>query len=538
MNRSDQSFLQRFLTKHRGWVVLFTALPLSFLFEQYFGIRNWIFRKFMATNKLHDKRVKEVQDHVRRWNEDGRKALMCTARKPWLNMSTRTATFKDDCNKISVSKLRDILEVDTERMIVRAEPLVDMGYITRHLLPMGYALACQVEMEDLTVGGLCMGLGMETNSHVYGLIQETVESFEMVLADGSLVVAAKEENSDLYYALPWSWGTIGFLVSVELKIIPVKKYMHVRYLPCHSQEEYCRKMQEIAVAEDTPAYLEATIYARDKAVIMCADMTDVTTAEQRKKVNPINRWYKPWYYKHVEKTLEHGPMDEYIPLRHYYHRYTRSIFWELEDLIPFGNHPVYRYLFGWLGAPKVSFLKFTMNRGVREKLIFKHVVQDIIVPIARMREAVDLFHEEFDIYPLLVFPIRIYDHSDRIGTAQGMLRPPENLQPGKRWEMFFDLGAYGIPPAVKRGEDWNAYKAVRRMEKFTRDLKGYQCLYADTFMTKAEFREMFDHTLYDRVREQYGAVGAFPDIYEKIRPESGLIDEAALVEEEAAALAV
>ena len=37
--------------------------------------------------------------------------------------------------------------------------------MTRTLVPFGFQLAVQVEMEDLTVGGLCMGLGMETTSH-------------------------------------------------------------------------------------------------------------------------------------------------------------------------------------------------------------------------------------------------------------------------------------------------------------------------------------------------------------------------------------
>jgi hypothetical protein len=55
----------------------------------------------------------------------------------------------------------------------------------------------------------------------------------------------------------------------------------------------------------------------------------------------------------VEQALSKGEFDEYIPVRHYHHRFTRSIFWELRDLIPFGNHPLYRYFFGWLGAPKV-----------------------------------------------------------------------------------------------------------------------------------------------------------------------------------------
>lgn len=52
---------------------------------------------------------------------------------------------------------------------------------------------------------------MEVNSHKHGLIQETVRAFEVVLGDGSLVRATPTENKDLFYTLPWSHGTLGFL---------------------------------------------------------------------------------------------------------------------------------------------------------------------------------------------------------------------------------------------------------------------------------------------------------------------------------------
>lgn len=45
------------------------------------------------------------------------------------------------------------------------------------------------------------------------------------------------------------------------------------------------------------------------------------------------------------------------------------------DLIPFGNHPLYRYTLGWLGAPKVSFIKKTMTPQIRREVVYKHVVQ-------------------------------------------------------------------------------------------------------------------------------------------------------------------
>lgn len=81
-----------------------------------------------------------------------------------------------------------------------------MRYVTRTLVPLGYQLAIQVEMEDLTVGGLCMGLGMETNSHLFGLIQETVMAFEIVTSRGDLLRVTKDSDPELFACLPWSHG--------------------------------------------------------------------------------------------------------------------------------------------------------------------------------------------------------------------------------------------------------------------------------------------------------------------------------------------
>ena len=45
-----------------------------------------------------------------------------------------------------------------------------------------------------------------------GLYQEAIEAYEVVLGDGSVVRATKDnEYSDLYHCLPWSHGTLGQL---------------------------------------------------------------------------------------------------------------------------------------------------------------------------------------------------------------------------------------------------------------------------------------------------------------------------------------
>ena len=43
-----------------------------------------------------------------------------------------------------------------------------MGQLTHALLPLGYTIPVLPELDDLTVGGLVSGVGIETSSHRYG----------------------------------------------------------------------------------------------------------------------------------------------------------------------------------------------------------------------------------------------------------------------------------------------------------------------------------------------------------------------------------
>ncbi len=76
-------------------------------------------------------------------------------------MSELVPLYKRYSRKIRM-ELRDILEVDTEKRTVRVEPMVNMGQITAQLLPMGWTLPVLPELDDLTVGGLVNGFGVET----------------------------------------------------------------------------------------------------------------------------------------------------------------------------------------------------------------------------------------------------------------------------------------------------------------------------------------------------------------------------------------
>ena len=194
------------------------------------------------------------------------------------------------------------------------------------------------------------------------------------------------------------------------------------------------------------------------------------------------------------------------------------------------NHPIYRCLWGWLGAPEVGLLKLFQGPVIRQAAAHAYVVQESIMPTHRLAEGVRRFDDWFGVYPLLVFPVRIFDR----GPMSGFLRPePAELDEAKHQPvhpsgkqvpsgLWVDLGAYGVPRLVKEGKSWDAKKSCRAMEHWTRDVKGWCAVYTDIFCTHKEFRAMFDHSLIDKCRKRLQSTDAFPEIYTKVKPEEGI----------------
>lgn len=79
-----------------------------------------------------------------------------------------------------------------------------MGRLSRFLIARGYCLQVVPELDELTVGGLINGYGVETSSHKYGLVADTATAYEVVLSSGEVVTATPDnEYADLFHAVPW-----------------------------------------------------------------------------------------------------------------------------------------------------------------------------------------------------------------------------------------------------------------------------------------------------------------------------------------------
>jgi delta24-sterol reductase len=207
--------LMDFVVDNRGWFTTFFILPLSFVYENVNALhRRW--ERFTRAASKHDERVRFVQKQIR---EAPKGKMLCTARPARAAMSIRFPNYKGTkYTAIDLNNLDNILSMDEEKGIVKVEPNCTMGQVTHELLPTGWTLQVTPELDSLTVGGLINGFGVETSSHKYGLFQHTCVSYEVVLPNGELVRCSQTENPELFAAIPWSHGTIGFLTAVEIKV--------------------------------------------------------------------------------------------------------------------------------------------------------------------------------------------------------------------------------------------------------------------------------------------------------------------------------
>lgn len=399
-----------FLVQFRWILVVFVVLPISvtIYFLIYLGDVKSDMKSYKKRQKEHDENVKKVVKRLKERNpsKDG---LVCTARKPWIAVGMRNVDYKRARHfEVDLSAFRNILDIDKDRMIAKVEPLVNMGQISRATCPMNLSLAVVAELDDLTVGGLINGYGIEGSSHIYGLFSDTVVAYEIVLADGQVVRATKDnEYKDLFYAIPWSQGTLGLLVSAEIKLIPIKEYMKLTYKPVVSNlREIAQAYADSFAPRDgdqdnqakVPDFVEGMIYTSTEAVFMTGRYASKEEAKKKGNViNSVGWWFKPWFYQHAATALKRGEFTEYIPTREYYHRHTRSLYWEGKLILPFGDQFWFRFLFGWMMPPKVSLLKATQGEAIRNYYHQNHVIQDMLVPLYKVGDALEWQHREMEV---------------------------------------------------------------------------------------------------------------------------------------------
>jgi hypothetical protein len=112
------------------------------------------------------------------------------------------------------------LRIDSMRRTARAQPGLRLGDFDRETQAFGLATTLGI-VSDTGIAGLTLGGGLGWLNGKYGLACDNLLSADVVTADGRLLTASANENSDLFWGLRGGGGNFGVVTSFEYQLHPV-----------------------------------------------------------------------------------------------------------------------------------------------------------------------------------------------------------------------------------------------------------------------------------------------------------------------------
>ncbi len=117
---------------------------------------------------------------------------------------------------IDLSQMKGI-DVDPANGVIRAQPGLKLGEFDHATQAHDLATTLGI-VSDTGIAGLTLGGGIGWLNGKHGLACDNVLSFEVATAEGQLVRASTQENTDLFWALRGGSGNFGVVTSFEYKL--------------------------------------------------------------------------------------------------------------------------------------------------------------------------------------------------------------------------------------------------------------------------------------------------------------------------------
>ncbi|OAQ74118.1 24-dehydrocholesterol reductase precursor [Pochonia chlamydosporia 170] len=420
---------------------------------------------------------------------------------------------------VDISALSNVVGVDRSKRTALVEPNVPMDRLVESTLRHGLVPPVVMEFPGITAGGGYAGTAGESSSFKHGFFNETINYVEMVLGNGDVVRASKEEKPDLFQGAAGSVGTLGTTTLMELQLIEAKKYVRTTY---HRTGSVAEAVEKVRAETQNPEndYVDGILFSKDHGVVITGTMTDEKPGDT--KVQTFSRARDPWYYLHVKdrtKSLPSpssattsGPSSvvDYIPLAEYLFRYDRAGFWVGAQ--------------GWTYFKYVPFNNFTrwfLDDFMHTRMLYRalhasgesarFVVQDLGLPYDKAEEFVNYTTDTFDIWPLWLCPLKqtlpptFHPYTGETETAADGSTTPKDI---------LNIGLWGWGPA-----DHEEFVTKNRaLEDKLVQLGGRKWLYAHTYYNQEEFWKVYDKNRdwYEGLREKYHAT-TLPSVHDKVK---------------------
>jgi len=392
-----------------------------------------------------------------------------------------------------VRGFNEVLAVDAAAGWVDTEGMITYEDLTRECLAHGVMPAVVPQLKTITLGGAVAGVGIESSSHRYGLVHDTMLELDVLLGDGRIVTCtADNEHSDLFFGFPNSYGTLGYALRVKAKVVPVKRYVRLEHIGFQSADKFFHALGERLRAGEAD-FVDGTVFSPGRMYITLGRFADTAPYTS-------DYTYERIYYRSIAEKRE-----DFLSIHDYIWRWDTDWFWCSKNV--FAQNPLVRRIYGRerLGSRTYTkIMRWNSRAGISkkvERLLGIHsesVIQDVDIPLSRAAEFLDFYAREIALWPQWICPI-------------GPQRHRFSLYP-VRPEWYINFGFWD----VKRTREAHAAGHFNRLiERKVAELGGIKSLYSDSFFTPHEFQQSYGGPAYAALKAKYDPQGAFPQLYEK-----------------------
>ena len=397
--------------------------------------------------------------------------------------------------KLDVGSLNQVLVVDTENQVVEVEGMTTYENLADACLAKGCMPLVVPQLKSITIGGAVSGIGIESSSFRYGLPHESVNSMEILLPDGEVVTCTPEnEHADLFFGIPNSYGTLGYILKLSARTMPVKPFVELRHLRYTDFDDYFAAV--IAASKSDADFIDGSIFNDRELYLTLGRFTD--TAPYTSDYT----WLKMFFRSIRERS------EDYLSVHDYIWRWDTDWFWCSKNLY-LQNLPM-RLILGRKRLNSISYQKvMRWNNRVGltafiNKLLDRHpegVVQDVDIPVEKASDFLRFFVDEIGIRPLWMCPIGGHDPTRRYP-----------LYPLHGDGLFINFGFWDIVPNPDKHE--SGY-FNRKIEAKVSQLGGVKSLYSDAYYEEDNFWQLYDGEQYFKLKQKYDPQGRLKNLYQK-----------------------
>lgn len=397
-------------------------------------------------------------------------------------------------HKLDVRHFNQVIHVDEKERYAEVEGMTTYENLVRETLPFQLMPAVVPQLKSITIGGATAGIGIESSSFKYGFVHETIPEIEILLPDGTVAVATKDnEHRELFFGFANSYGTLGYALKVKVTLVPVKQFVRLRHERYSDLDAYFHALGRVCRNRQVD-FVDGTLFDEHELYITTGEFVD--RAE----------WISDYTYRHIYyQSLPRKKVD-YLTTHDYLWRWDTDWFWCSKHFLV--QHPLVRWLWGreHLNSTVYWKLRKLFNSSPIAQLAARAltgrqeaVIQDVEIPLEHAPAFARFFNKEIGIKPVWICPVAAYDPS--------VSYPLYPMNPRTLYVNF------GFWDAIRTDHGEGYFN--KKIEAKVRELDGKKSLYSNSFYSREDFWQLYDETSYRTLKARYDPTGKLKDLYEK-----------------------